>query len=194
MLKQLLLASATLLPIAANAADITVTPICRDPACMTSTTYVTIVGNIEPDDGNKFDEATKNPSGDVVVVLDSIGGSVTAGINIGLKIYQRHWNTIVDVKCNSTCALIWLAGSKRWAPENSLGFHAVFRKSDGQVSGAGNAIVGAYLDKLGFDLRTIYFLMHAEVNEIEWLSAAKARKYGIAIDSLQDTWIPYLGN
>ena len=193
MLKQFLLAGVVMLPIAANAAGITVTgSFYRDDG--TLTTYVNITGDIGPSDDRRFNRTTANISGNVLVVLNSNGGNIIEGIAIGEKIFEKRWNTIVVARCVSACSLIWIAGAKRWAPERAgrLGFHA--SKSGGQELGAGNALIGAYLSKLGFGSAAIYYLMRAGPDEMEWLDGTKARRYGIDIDTLTDTWTPYLGN
>jgi hypothetical protein len=144
--------------------------------------WVSITGKIERGDFERFYEATKNlPSaGNVFVELQSNGGDLLAGLAIGSRIHEKGWTTSVypPYKCASVCALIWLAGSNRSAPERggSIGFHAAYRTSDGRESGAANALVGAYLKELGFGWETIFYLTKTAPNEMEWLGRAKAKK------------------
>ena len=66
------------------------------------------------------------------------------------------------------------------ATSNSfIGFHAAYNPSDLRESGAANALVGSYLEKLGFGWGTIVYLTSAAPKEMEWLDGAKAEKYGI---------------
>ena len=170
---------------AANAAEIKVTHTTNYP------TTVSITGNIEPGDFERFYEATKNlPSENVWVDLQSNGGIIIVGLAIGSRIREKGWMTWVSPgsQCASVCGLIWLAGSKRAAPENggTIGFHAAYNKSDGRESGAANALVGSYLKELGFGWETIFYLTKTGPNEIEWLDRAKAKKYGINFDGIFD--------
>jgi hypothetical protein len=147
---------------AANAAEIKVTHTTNYP------TTVSITGNIEPGDFERFYEATKNlPSENVWVDLQSNGGVIIVGLAIGSRIHD---------------------GSQRAAPEEggTIGFHAAYNKSDGRESGAANALVGSYLKELGFGWETIFYLTKTGPNEIEWLDRAKAKKYGINFDGIFD--------
>jgi hypothetical protein len=88
------------------------------------------------------------------VFLVSPGGSVRAAKEIGMRIRVRRFDTVVPSGelCASACGLVWLAGAKRFiAPSARIGFHAAYRSDDEQKreSGAGTAIVGAYLNELG---------------------------------------------
>jgi len=66
--------------------------------------------------------------------------------------------------------LMWLAGATRYVNDNShIGFHAAYDGHDGSVSSAGNAWVGAYLNKLGFGLRTIEFLTSMPPDDMRYL-------------------------
>ena len=70
-----------------------------------------IAGRIEHVDYGKFVDATKNIRGKATVFLDSPGGNLDAGLNIGRLIKEKRWSTsVVSGKCASSCGLIWLAG------------------------------------------------------------------------------------
>lgn len=88
-----------------------------------------------------------------VVVLNSGGGNLHSGLEIGKAIRLRGFATAVPpgALCASACALTWLAGSPRLLDaESKLGFHAAYRLVDGKASesGAANALVGAYLNQM----------------------------------------------
>ena len=101
-----------------------------------------------------------------IVVLNSEGGSVRAGIEIGRAIRLRGFATAVppETLCASACALIWLAGSPRLLDGSSkLGFHAAYRLVDGKASesGVGNALVGAYLNQIGLPDNAVVYVTSA---------------------------------
>ncbi|MBB4006228.1 hypothetical protein [Allorhizobium taibaishanense] len=72
-----------------------------------------------------------------IVVLDSEGGAVKAGLEIGRAIRLRGFATAVTpgTLCASACALTWLAGSPRLISHASkVGFHAAYRLIDGKAT------------------------------------------------------------
>jgi hypothetical protein len=127
-----------------------------------------------------------------VVVLDSGGGDLHSGLEIGRAIRLRAFATAVppDSLCASACALTWLAGSPRLlAPTSKLGFHAAYRVVDGTASesGSGNALVGAYLNQLGIGDKAVVYVTSAPPEGIEWLTADKAGNVGISFESIEAT-------
>jgi|SRR6516162_7600246 hypothetical protein len=123
----------------------------------------------------------------VEVLLTSPGGSLDAMLEIGQIIRQRGWTTIAMDKCNSSCAYIWLAGYKREIyPGTVLGFHAVGTDCESgvcqRISGSGNALLGAYLNELGFDDKAIRLFTKAPPDDATWVSAATFAQYGISFE------------
>lgn len=132
------------------------------------------------------------------VVLDSEGGAVKTGLEIGRVIRLKGFGTAVgpDSLCASACALTWLAGSPRILERTSkLGFHAAYVVTNGKASesGVGNALVGAYLNQLGLPENVIEYVTSAPPEGIEWLTADKASRLGIAFTSLMDQGEPSIG-
>jgi hypothetical protein len=159
-----------------------------------TTANVTITGEIEKGDDKKFNEVTKNLSRyGTYVVLSSLGGDLTAGLNIGLKVSRSKWSTWInpDDTCTSVCGLIWLAGYTRNAGLSSkVGFHSAyylttthcwffFTCDKPETSGPGNALVGSYLRDLGFGYNTIRYLTEASPEDMKWLTLDLANKYKI---------------
>lgn len=125
-----------------------------------------------------------------IVILNSEGGNVRAGIEIGRAIKLRGFATAVppETLCASACALTWLAGSPRFLDGTSkLGFHAAYRVVDGKASesGVGNALVGAYLNQIGLPDSAIIYVTSAPPEGIEWLTADKASTVGIPYEVLR---------
>jgi hypothetical protein len=163
----------------ANAAEITVSKVKNNQYA------VLIEGDIEIGDDQKFDRLTRKilPGG-AMVGLISDGGSLPAGLNIGLTIRNKRFDTLVleKTKCLSVCALAWLAGVERFVTaESYIGFHGAYRIENDQatVSGAGNAVVGAYLARLGFSYDAIYTLTKTKPDDMLWMTGELAQKLGI---------------
>jgi hypothetical protein len=125
-----------------------------------------------------------------VVVLDSGGGNLQAGLEIGRAIKLRGFATAVPPSslCASACALAWLAGSPRLLDATSkLGFHAAYRIVDGKASesGSANAVVGAYLNQLGMSEKAVIYVTSAPPEGIEWLTSDTADQVGIPFEAIK---------
>jgi hypothetical protein len=60
-----------------------------------------------------------------VVHLNSVGGRVVVGRNLGALIRERHLTTYVSGQCSSACTLAFLGGKQRLITANGkLGFHS----------------------------------------------------------------------
>jgi hypothetical protein len=137
-------------------------------------------------------DTQKNPA---LVFLDSPGGQLAAALEIGLIIKRRGFSTLVDhTRCQSACALIWLAGKHRYMTSSSmLGFHASTDNRTSQISGPGNAMIGTYLYQLGItNWQSMAFFVMADPKSMRWLDPRNAAVANIAVDvfSLNDpSWI-----
>ena len=152
--------------------------------------FITVSGTIEPEDGIKFNRIVSEVKNGFVV-LDSPGGAVLSGLEIGRMIRSKKFMTGVpsSTLCASSCALIWLAGSTRYAEESSMvGFHAAYVVRNGKQveTGVGNALIGAYLNELGLSDRAIVFVTKAPPEGIEQLTKAKSEQVGIAFKSISE--------
>ena len=125
-----------------------------------------------------------------VVMLNSIGGSTFAGIEIGKAIRLKNFATVVPegFMCASACGLAWLGGVRRFMSGKArVGFHATYETQGGQpeVSSVGNAAVGAYLSQLGLPLSAIAYISEAKPSEMQWLTFADARSVGIEVEPFE---------
>jgi hypothetical protein len=148
---------------------------------------IIITGAFESGDFAKFSAyADKISAGSkVFVTLESNGGRLAEGLSIGEAIAHRGFATVANHKCNSACALTWLAGAQRGVyPNTKIGFHAAYRSDDKQESGVANALVGSYLTKLGFSVEAIAYMTKAAPASMEWLTTEKAQQYGIKFEYL----------
>jgi Clp protease/PAN domain len=122
---------------------------------------VALEGEILKGDAAEFLNVIANNQ-NVVVFLNSNGGDAVEGLAIAKTIRKLGFTTavVVNSKCMSACALIWVAGNTRFLSDNSLvGFHSVYT-SDG-VSSDGNAIYGAFYGQLGLSDKAITYLTAA---------------------------------
>ncbi len=123
-----------------------------------------------------------------IVEFNSDGGSVIAGIQIGEMVRSRNFSTLVpdNAQCSSACALAWLGGMPRFMGANAeIGFHAVYRASTGRESGVGNALVGAYLNRMGLPDSAVVYITQSAPDSMTWLSLDDAARQGIDVQSLK---------
>src|SRR5690349_7861656 len=74
-----------------------------------------VAGPLEPGDQSKFIDIAL-PLSNAVVVFNSPGGSLKAGLEIGRAIRLKGFATAVPdgAACASACAFAWLGGGARW--------------------------------------------------------------------------------
>jgi hypothetical protein len=126
-----------------------------------------------------------------VVGFGSNGGNLLAGIRIGEIIHHKGYLTVVPsrTRCASACAIAWLGGARRFMGEDALiGFHAAYQGDGIRQSEAAtaNAILGAYLNRIGLPERANIYITMAAPNAMTWLTSEAAAKYGIEVRSLPD--------
>jgi hypothetical protein len=120
------------------------------------------------------------------VAFRSDGGSLLAGIRIGMLIRVKSFTTIVPdaAQCASACAVAWLGGAHRFLGVGSkVGFHAAYVQKAGSTteSGPGNAVLGAYLDQIGLPEDAIVYITQAAPNSMKWLNMEEAAQHGIEV-------------
>lgn len=69
-------------------------------------------GPVENDFG-KFQDALAQPGVDKVVFVNSPGGDLWTGMNVGRLIAQRGINTVIAGNCVSSCSIMFMAGKER---------------------------------------------------------------------------------
>jgi hypothetical protein len=81
------------------------------------------------------------------------------------------------------CAIASLGGTPRlMSAEARVGFHAAYNSETGQETGVGNALVGAYLNKIGLPYSAVFYITRAAPNSMTWLNIADAKKQGIDVE------------
>ena len=164
----------------ASAADIWFEKVGRIPV-------IFIKGEIVRGDSDKFDRlASKLKPGSALVVMGSPGGLMLDGLDIGITIRNKRFATTVpNATCSSICGFMWLAGVNRFAhPEAEIGFHGIYDMDTKQTTSAGNALLGAYLSKLGLSYSAIAELTKEAHDSMTWLDSAMAKRLGIKITVL----------
>jgi hypothetical protein len=147
---------------------------------------VLVTGEFEFSDVSAFNAAVA-PLSKAVVSFASDGGALLAGIRIGTSIREKRFATLAadGAICASACAVAWLGGEKRFVGRGAnVGFHAAYvLKAGGAVaeSGPGNAVLGAYLDRLGLSEEAIRYVTDAEPSTIHWMSMIEAAEHGIVV-------------
>ena len=113
-------------------------------------TIVYFEGGIAAGDDALFRKAISNAT-TTVVFVDNPGGLIAPALNIGEFIRDKRMTTVAVRLCASACAIAWLGGSTKFVfPETQVGFHAAYNMNTKQELGAMNALIGAYLAKLGY--------------------------------------------
>ena len=130
-------------------------------------------GEISWGDSDKFKIISDGLPPGTIIRLQSPGGAATDGMEIGRQIRASGFVTYANYgHCASACGLIWLGGVERWISASSrVGFHEIYIE-DGdtkRTSGFGNALVGSYMNNLGYSDRAIIFATFMESEGMAWL-------------------------
>ncbi len=151
-------------------------------------TIILVDGSIEDGDQSRFMRISDANPG-AIVVLNSEGGALIPALQIGLSIRMNEQVTAVldgDL-CASSCALIWLGGTRRFLQSNGqVGFHAGYRNETGMSleDGVANALIGRYLTQLDFPTEAVVFATAAPPDRLLWLDPATPGRHGITFDLL----------
>lgn len=148
---------------------------------------VILSGEIVQGDADRFRSAVAGLPAETIVRLQSPGGVALDGIRIGKLIRERGFGTYAPYGvCASACGLIWLGGVDRWINPNArVGFHQAYTGDarNNETSGVGNALVGAYMNELGYSEVAIIFATALRPNQMAWISPEWSRKAKISYRS-----------
>jgi hypothetical protein len=143
-------------------------------------TAVALNGLIGPDDAETFRTKANLVPGKATAILNSPGGNLLAGLAIGEFLRLRGWSTYVSGECDSACAFIWLGGAQRlMTPDAKVGFHSA--SINGQETGMGNAVLGAYLNRIGLSHEAAVYVTQTSPDDITYLTPAEAKRFGIEV-------------
>jgi hypothetical protein len=146
---------------------------------------ITVKGPFKLGDENKF-RAVALATSNATVYLDSPGGKIHPALEIGRIIRIKGFSTAVqETVCASSCAMVWLAGEPRMMSNfTSIGFHAPYstdKNGAKQSDVTHGAMVGSYLTNLGFNQKTVMYVVTAGADEMHWLQKSTADQLGIAV-------------
>jgi len=117
--------------------------------------YLVLEGSIEVGDWWRFVRLLKQNPGISGVLLRSDGGSLDDGLAIAKRVYESHLDTMVTEACRSVCAIIFLAGEKRYLTANAnLTVHGAYKRiADWVVEDhLANGTVAWFIGHLGYPL------------------------------------------
>jgi hypothetical protein len=141
---------------------------------------IALNGLIGPDDAETFQAKANLFPGKAMAILNSPGGNLLAGLAIGEFIRLRGWSTYVSGECDSACAFIWLGGAQRlMTPDAKIGFHAA--SMNGQETGLGNAVLVAYLNRIGLSHEAVKYVTQTAPDDITYLTPVEAKRIGIEV-------------
>ena len=153
---------------------------------------ITIDGDIDLGDFVALQSKTSILN-NATVVLKSNGGKLLPAIKIGELIKTKGYTTYVQEYCASACTLIWLAGQQRYmTPTALIGLHAAYDAGSGMVNGMANALVGAYLNKIGLPYEAVMYATSAGPDSMKWLTVTDANKHGIDVSVINTQTQPTL--
>lgn len=149
---------------------------------------IMMTGEITEGDAQRFDDTVADIGGaHATLNVSGPGGLVNEALDIGAQVQEHRFATMVSAQteCYSACALIWLAGPRRYlAPDSVIGVHAAFRTRDddtAEESGVANARIGAFLNMVGLPLDAITYITTAPPDATLPITPAIARNLGIEV-------------
>lgn len=172
-------------------APMTVTVVPRsDSGVFRDTALVYLDGRIDPGAPERMSRALEGVSGKIAVWLNSAGGNLFAGMQLGRIIRTRGASTyIIDHRtllpgeCYSACSLTFLGGVYRFNDNGAR--YGVHRASLGPAAGDVDrgqdlsAAVSSYLHEMGVDARLLDLWMKAQPDEMYVLSRREAEDLGV---------------
>lgn len=159
------------------------------------TTLVYLDGRIDDDVPARLSEALDGIDGKIAIWLNSPGGNLFAGMELG-RVIRRHGarthiidhRTLRPGKCYSACAVAFLGGVHRYIDSGArYGVHRA-SLSTGSAKGAVDlapnltAAVESYMREMGVDIRLLHLWMKAGPDEMYVLSRREAKALRVADD------------
>lgn len=132
---------------------------------------------------------------DVTVVLSSTGGAVFPAFNLGNMIRAKGYFTKVanNASCISACAVIFIAGNKRYmqpnSPNTKIGFHQMVRTDQSGSTcvdiSENTALITSYKDyvkKMLPEKAAIFYtenISNVSCRSVKYYTAEELQQYGI---------------
>lgn len=130
----------------------------------------------------------------VTLMLESPGGEVLEGIELGRTVRYEAMHTVARYSCASSCATIFLGGVERIlnGSQAGIGFHQMRRVADGQKIEDGECVISRDNRELTAMRRYLNFIvpaaadavyklvMETPCDSIEWVGGQRAVSLGVA--------------
>ena len=149
---------------------------------------IMMTGEVTEGDAQRFADTVATLGGaHATLNVSGPGGLVNEALDIGAQVQEHRFATMVSAQteCYSACALIWLAGPRRYlSPDSVIGVHAAFRTREddtAEESGVANARIGAFLNMIGLPLDAITYITTAPPDDFLPITPAIARNLGIEV-------------
>jgi hypothetical protein len=157
--------------------------------------FVFLDGPIDAGAPDRLSKAFSTMSEPIAVGLNSAGGNLFAGMQLGRIIRERgasthirHPRTLLPGECYSACALAFLGGVHRFSDNGArYGVHRASFPVD-RSTGAGDlspelsAAIGSYMREMGVDARLLDLWQKAAPDEMYVLSPREARDLRVISD------------
>ena len=165
-----------------------------DSGVFRDTTLVYLDGTIDPGAPDRLSAALDGMRGKIAVWLNSPGGNLFAGMQLG-RIIRKHGASthIIDARtlrpgeCYSACSLAFLGGVSRFNDNGAR--YGVHRASVAGTAGGGrdlgqdlSAVIESYIREMGVDDRLFDLWVKAAPDEMYILSRQQARELGVVND------------
>ena len=147
------------------------------------------VGEIKVDEAKNFiawvEQSRREWNGHraTAIVLNSGGGSVEGGREMGIMIADFHMTTGVahGGQCTSACVLIWSAGAFKSANRLKVGVHMAIDIESGDPAVNGTIFTLHWLQKTGAPNSVVVGAMSTKPDDIYWLSEDELIAWGAKI-------------
>src|SRR5262249_55089656 len=151
------------------------------------TTLVYLDGQIDAGAPTRLSEALDGVEGKIAVWLNSAGGNVFAGMQLGRIIRQHgawthiiNYRTLLPGECYSACALAFLGGVYRFSDNAArYGVHPASTTGERDLGKDFSAAIGSYIREMGVDAHLLDLWERAGPDEMYVLSLQEAKDLGV---------------
>jgi len=153
---------------------------------------VAMQGSVTSDSSSGFNDVVRKAAANrcgkpLVLLLESPGGLLFDGIELGEQVRAQGLHTVARYGCASACSLIFLGGVERvlWGSRAAIGLHQPRQSDlgcDNFGTGVGTYKVKGYLrDVIPANAERIFeIILNTPCNTMEWIYGKRAIDLGIA--------------
>ena len=154
---------------------------------------ITLDGSIEEGDskkvGNEIGKHNKAGRWVIAIRLNSLGGLMSEGIQIGEGIKEAHIATVVPngAICASACFIIFAGGSEKYASgKSSIGVHGAADKNGAETvdTAAATVVMARVLKQLGAPPAVIGKMVVTPPSEMMWLELTDMQSMGVTVTGM----------